>query len=149
MNVIERTGDIFSTTMPAIGHGVNVRGAMGAGIAVLFRNRFSEMYEAYRNACATGALQPGYFFPFEENGTWIMNLASQDNPGPHARLEWVESSLAFTLDFMNEYEITGLALPRIGAGIGGLNWDEVKTVMIHEAAKYPNIALELWSLPDA
>jgi O-acetyl-ADP-ribose deacetylase (regulator of RNase III) len=35
--IVERTGDLLTSECPAVGHGVNTLGSMGAGIAVEFR----------------------------------------------------------------------------------------------------------------
>jgi len=43
--------------------------------------------------------------------------------------------------------VTGLALPRIGAGLGGLRWAEVRAVLDEELAPLPYV--ELWSLGPA
>ena len=41
--------------------------------------------------------------------------------------------------------MAGLALPRIGAGLGGLRWADVRAVLEEELAPLPYV--ELWSLP--
>ncbi len=41
----------------------------------------------------------------------------------------------------------GLALPRIGAGLGGLRWADVRAVLDEELTPLPYV--ELWSLPLA
>jgi O-acetyl-ADP-ribose deacetylase (regulator of RNase III) len=41
--------------------------------------------------------------------------------------------------------VAGLALPRIGAGLGGLRWADVRAILEEELAPLPYV--ELWSLP--
>ena len=57
------TGDLFDLGLPAIGHGCNCSGSMGAGIAVQFKRRFAAMYQEYRRAgsgtARRGRLSPG------------------------------------------------------------------------------------------
>jgi O-acetyl-ADP-ribose deacetylase (regulator of RNase III) len=60
--IVERTGDLLTSACLALGHGVNTLGSMGAGIAVEFRRRWPAMYDAYREPCRSGALQPGGIF---------------------------------------------------------------------------------------
>lgn len=125
MRVIE--GDLFSVTQGAIGHGVNCRGVMGAGIAKPIKNKYPEMYAEYRELCRTGKLKPGGFFPWfdEESGLWVYNLASQDKPGADARLEWLSEAAGAALDHAASQGFSTVNIPRIGCGIGGLEWEDV------------------------
>lgn len=120
-------GNLFEMDAPAFGQGVNVRGVMGAGIAAGFRNAYPDMYREYQVRCSTGELSPGGVFTWldEESGCYIFNMASQDGPGPNARLEWLASSAARALNTADELGIPYIAIPQIGCGIGGLEWDDV------------------------
>lgn len=144
------TGDLFTSEQPAIGHGVNIRGVMGSGIAPLVRAHFPAVFPPYKAACDRGELEPGDMLPVEvEENKWVFNLASQDNTGRNARLEWVDQSLISSFEYCLEHGISGFAIPRIGAGVGGLNWKDVKEVIINVASDYPIVELDVWSLPDA
>lgn len=148
MTIIDKTGDIFTSNAGYIGHGVNVYGIMGAGIAVQVRNRFPEVYRQYGEACASGALVPGDCFSVEDpsTGVVIANLASQDKPGANARIDWVKSSLNTLLDDIAESDPNAmLALPRIASNIGGLDWVDVRAAIVDIAEQYPDITLELWT----
>ena len=140
--IVERTGDLFSTECPALGHGVNTLGSMGAGIAVEFRRRWPAMYDAYRAECRSGRLQRGSIFVWQAADRLIVNLATQRGVGRGAaRLEWVRQAAHATA----QLSVAGLALPRIGAGLGGLCWADVRAVLEEELAPLPYV--ELWSLP--
>lgn len=135
----EATGDLFNpegwkdVTVPCenavdcIGHGVNTKGVMGSGIAVEFKKRYPEMFEVYKIACDNEWLIPGSFLPWHEpNDLVIFNLASQEYPGANAKMKFIFNSLVYARQYMYQENLWHLALPRIGAGIGGLKWDEVK-----------------------
>ncbi|QOT19483.1 macro domain-containing protein [Paenarthrobacter sp. YJN-5] len=115
-------GDLFAQRdVAAIGHGVNCRGVMGRGIAVEFRRRFSDMFDSYREECLAKRLRPGMLFPWPlPNGRWVYNLASQDEPGRNATDEALESALIAVLEHSRAHEVASVALPLIGAGIGGM-----------------------------
>lgn len=146
--LIERHGDIFTSTAPAIGHGVNVCGVMGAGIAVEFRRRWPDMYGRYRDACRTGRLEPGGLFPYQ-CGThdspfqWVYNIASQDRPGPHARLGWLRAGMQAMVHHARSAGIDLVALPRIGCGIGGLT-PSLTHELFTRVADGP-VDIELWT----
>lgn len=141
-----KRGDIWTTQARAIGHGVNVDGVMGAGIAKQFRDRFPAMYEEYREMCHNDQLLPGQVFPFQVRATppqFIYNIASQDRPGPTAQLEWLQQGVAQALEHAAANGIDTIALPMIGAGIGGLDAQDVIQVLKGRVA-YSVVDIELW-----
>lgn len=143
--LIERTGDLFTTEATALAHGVNTAGLMGAGIAVKFKHAYPLMYKVYRHACKTGVLVPGEVLAWTEGSHTVYNIASQDKPGKHARLEWFESGLRDTLEMAAREGTDVLAMPRIGCGIGGLDWVDVRDIVEHYA-EAQSVDVEVWSL---
>lgn len=128
--MIEYDGDMFTTTSRAVAHGVNCSGVMGAGIAKTVREKFPHNYENYRAACLAGTLKPGEVHVNYENGLYILNMATQNKPGRDARYEWVfESALAVMRGAVN-IGIPTVAVPEIGSGIGGLEWDKVAQILL-------------------
>lgn len=147
--LIPKTGDLFTTTAEGIGHGVNCRGLMGSGIAVQFRERYREMYPLYANLTSAGGLIPGECFTYRvgsagERGSWVFNIASQNQPGADARLEWLTAGVQAALTAAHRRGVRTLALPQIGCGIGGLNWDDVLPVLTQLAEESP-VDIEAWT----
>lgn len=146
-NLRRPTGDMLSTRLPAIAHGCNVDGLMGAGVAKVIRNLYPEVFPPYAAACASKFFTPGSMLPIQVNDSrWVLNMATQDRPGPHARLEWIEESLEAVYTFCEETGLEGFAIPRIGAGIGGLEWEDVHDTIWNAAAAHPSIKTEIWTL---
>jgi O-acetyl-ADP-ribose deacetylase (regulator of RNase III) len=144
-NLIIKRGNLFDSTMPAIAHGVNVKAAMFSGVAAELANRYPEVEEAYNLVCERKVFIPGQMLALKgHDGKWILNLSSQNNPGADARLPWLEAALTAAFQFVNEECLEGFAMPRIGAGIGGLDWDDVESVVYQQAALNPNILVEVW-----
>lgn len=141
MSVSEAVGDLFDRStwvedypypaeVDAIGHGVNCQGAMGSGIAVAFRERFPLMYGQYNSLCKVGWLLPGQVFPFRvSKDFYVFNIASQFNPGRDGNLDFLRMGLLYCRFYMQQHGLQHLALPRIGAGIAGLDWNDVKNVV--------------------
>jgi O-acetyl-ADP-ribose deacetylase (regulator of RNase III) len=119
-------------------------GSMGAGIAVEFRRRWPEMYAEYRRLYRSGELQPGGIHVFQASDRTVDNLATQHGVyRGAARQEWVRAAARAAA----QLPLEGLALPRVGAGLGGLSWPDVRAILEEELAPLPYV--ELWSLPDA
>jgi O-acetyl-ADP-ribose deacetylase (regulator of RNase III) len=99
------------------------------------------MFEEYRALCKSGKLQPGDIHVFRTPDRTIVNLATQRSyRRGAARLEWVRAAA----QKVARLQLQGLALPRIGAGLGGLRWEEVRAMLEEELA--PLAYVELWSL---
>jgi O-acetyl-ADP-ribose deacetylase (regulator of RNase III) len=128
-------GDLFAGAhRPAVlAHGCNCQGSMGAGIAVQFRERYPAMYEAYRAMCQASPRQfnPGDAWLWREDGEpRVFNLATQERYWRgRATYEWLESALRAMREQADAEDVTRLAMPRVGAGPGGLSWTKVKAII--------------------
>lgn len=152
MTLQDVQGDLFKSSAPAFGHGVNVDGVFGAGVAALVRSKFPEVYEEYGEALRASDLKPGQMqavLTFRENGTpvYVINMATQDRPGPHARLEWIESATRDALQFCYESGYSRFAIPRLGCGIGGLDYtSQVRPVLAKVSDEHPGVTLAVYFL---
>ena len=128
MSVQFLRGDIFRSRAQTIAHGCNCRGRMGAGIAREFKRRYPRMFKEYKRRCHGGLFVPGGHYLHKESSPWVLNLATQDAVGG-AQIEFVEHCLSEFTEYYEEEGITSLAMPRIAAGLGGLDWKEVKALI--------------------
>ena len=145
----EVTGDLFELDLPAIGHGVNCRGVMGAGVAKVVRQKYPELFLHYLHRCSIHMLTPGDVLPWvATDGKVIYNLASQNEPGANATLWAVRKSVQTMLADARDRGLTRVGIPRIGAGIGGLRWADVRA-MLKEEAESSTVELIVVSLPEA
>ena len=120
-------GDLFATaSIKSLAHGCNCAGAMGKGIALLFKKKWPAMYSEYKKRCKAGEFLLGDVFVWEESGFTIFNLGTQKTWRTGADLEAIETSLRKVFTIMKQKQIKVLGLPRIGAGLGGLKWSSVK-----------------------
>jgi O-acetyl-ADP-ribose deacetylase (regulator of RNase III) len=135
MSIHYVSGDLFINryNAQAFAHGCNCKGAMGAGIAKDFRQQYPKMYEEYRQLCKSRPRQfnPGDLFLWEEHDKpSVFNLATQEDYWHHrATCDTIEKALKTMKEQADEKGIRSIALPRIGAGYGGLSWDKVRPVI--------------------
>src|SRR5205823_5934955 len=130
------SGDLFANShgAGAFAHGCNCQGSMGAGIAVGFRDRYPEMYARYREMCKA---KPRRFNPGDcwlwkaDDQPWVFNLATQEHyrGSRRATYEAIEQSLTRMRQQADAEDVTRIALPRVGAGKGGLSWQKVKAII--------------------
>ncbi|MFY0256485.1 macro domain-containing protein [Chitinophaga sp. 30R24] len=127
-------GDLFNYPgLTAYAHGCNCAGAMGKGIALDFKIRYPKMYEEYKVRCKNGTFKLGSIFVYSSPPFTVFNLGTQKNWRTKAELSAIMESLSLMLNFADDNGISQIGLPRIGAGLGGLVWDEVKEVIVHTA----------------
>jgi O-acetyl-ADP-ribose deacetylase (regulator of RNase III) len=123
-------GDIFATEdIHAYAHACNCAGAMGAGIAIEFKRRWPRMYEEYRVRCENGQFGLGDVFTWSEDGATIYNLGTQSHWRKKAQLAALSKSLRKMVALAKHSGIAKIGLPRIGAGLGGLDWTRVKRII--------------------
>ena len=138
MPLIPSRGDLFSTPgLEALGHGCNCAGSMGKGIALAFRERWPEMYAAYKVRCREGHFGLGDVFLWEQDGVCVFNLGTQKSWRSRAELSAIRSAVAEMLRLAEARGLAEIGLPRIGAGFGGLDWVEVRPLLEELAAESP------------
>lgn len=143
---VEKTGNIFDSTAQVIGHGVNIRGVMGAGIAREVADRFPRVKSSYQQACRIGWFQKhGVQFVRASSRLIIANIFTQVDPGRNATYDLIERNVRETLKGVSALAYSSLALPRIGSGIGGLDQNRVEEILRQLSADFDNIRLELWT----
>ena len=133
----------------AFGHGCNCEGVMG-GLAAKVEQRWPALAADYRAACRAGTFTVGGVLPWldEETGVWIYNLATQQHPGADARLDAIADSVRAALSHARDHGIRTIHLPRIGAGIGGLDWDDVRATLETADGEAADVDLVVVSLPS-
>ncbi len=124
-------GDLFSEPdLEALAHGCNCAGAMGRGVAVEFRKRYPRMYDEYKKLCRDGKFALGDVFCWQHQSVTIFNLGTQKSWRTKAELWAVEQAVEKMVEQAQALGIQRIGLPRIGAGLGGLQWDlEVRPLL--------------------
>ena len=127
MLYLKKSGeDLFNSGAQTLVNPVNVNGVMGKGLALEFRNRYPEMFKAYRRACLDKVFErKGIFVWTEPDGKKILCLPTKVNWWQPSKLVWIDNGLEIIARDYKELGITSLALPAIGCGNGQLNWEDV------------------------
>jgi O-acetyl-ADP-ribose deacetylase (regulator of RNase III) len=70
--------------------------------------------------------------------TWVFNLATQEGVWrSRASYDAIETALGSMRKQAQAEGITSIAMPRIGAGYGGLSWKKVRAVIEKAFADWP------------
>jgi O-acetyl-ADP-ribose deacetylase (regulator of RNase III) len=103
---------------------------MGRGIALQFREAFPENFKAYEVACKREEVRPGKMFVFETgwmtNPKYIINFPTKRHWRGKSRLEDIDAGLSALRDEVRKRGIRSIAIPPLGSGLGGLDWENVR-----------------------
>ncbi len=141
-------GNLLEADVEALVNTVNTVGIMGKGIALQFRQAFPENYDAYRKACQHGQVKLGRMFVFR-TGRWtnprfIINFPTKGHWKGKTRIEDVKAGLLDLVSVLKENDIRSVAVPPLGCGNGGLDWQLVRPLIESALAMVPNTYVLLY-----
>ncbi|MFN0009599.1 MAG: macro domain-containing protein [Planctomycetota bacterium] len=132
---------------------VNCVGIMGKGIALQFKLTFPENFEAYRDACRRGDVIPGRMHVFATgrpgNPRFIVNFPTKRHWRESSRLEDIEAGLSALTQEIRRLGVHSIALPPLGCGLGGLDWQVVRPCIEAAFAEVPHVRVRLYEPADA
>jgi O-acetyl-ADP-ribose deacetylase (regulator of RNase III) len=125
-----KKGDILKEQTEAIVNTVNTVGVMGKGIALQFKERYPENYRIYKKACEEDKVETGKMFVTETgqllNPHYIINFPTKEHWRNPSKMEYITEGLKDLVKVISDKNINSIALPPLGCGNGGLEWQKVK-----------------------
>lgn len=142
------SGDILKDDAEAIVNTVNCVGIMGRGIALQFKNAWPENFKAYEAACTRKEVQPGRMFIFETGQLttprYIVNFPTKRHWRGNSRIEDIESGLFALASEIKARGIRSIAIPPLGSGLGGLDWDDVRPLIEKHLAPLADVTVRIY-----
>ena len=140
------TDDIFAQGAQALVNPVNCVGVMGKGLALQFKQKFPLNFELYRTACMKGELQPGRILTCgtgQDTPSVIINLPTKRHWRDGSRMEDIEAGLEALAREIQERELGSVAIPALGAGLGGLEWNGVRKAIEEKLSGLEDIEITI------
>jgi O-acetyl-ADP-ribose deacetylase (regulator of RNase III) len=138
-----KTGDILAEDTEALVNTVNCVGIMGRGIALQFKKVFPENFRVYAEACERGEVRPGRMFVFETlqltNPRYIINFPTKRHWRGRSRLEDIDAGLVALAEEIRRLDLKSIAVPPLGAGLGGLTWHRVRPRIERALGAFPDL----------
>lgn len=138
-------GNLFEAGTEALVNAVNTEGVMGKGIALQFKLTFPEMFASYQQACASGELRPGTLHVFDRGESsaprFIINFPTKRNWRAKSLLSDIESGLIALEKTIREGHFRSIAIPPLGCGLGGLDWEQVRPLMEIHLGEISNVSV--------
>lgn len=146
-------GNILRADTEAIVNTVNCVGFMGRGIAAQFKRAYPANFQAYETACKRKEVVPGRMFMFETgqltNPRFIVNFPTKRHWRGASRIEDIESGLVALVDEVKQRGIKSIAIPPLGCGLGGLDWNDVRPLIERAFKALPDVHTVVFEPNDA
>lgn len=147
-------GNLLDTPHQYILHGCNAKGAMNSGIAKAIRAKYPSAFSVYRYQYEQGLMELGAVtYAEQEDGKTIINAVTQEFYGREAGRRYVSySAIVDCLEridwFLHEKhrgdeDIPYLAMPKIGAGLGGGDWEVIADIIETKAEHFKPVVYYL------
>jgi O-acetyl-ADP-ribose deacetylase (regulator of RNase III) len=128
--IIYKTGNLLDAPVEALVNTVNTVGVMGKGIALQVKNAYPENTKAYNEAVKENRMKLGEVLVVPVNGIssvkYIINFPTKAHWRYPSKLAWIKSGLEDLHHKLKAHSINSVALPPLGCGNGGLDWNEVR-----------------------
>ncbi len=142
-------GDLLKQDdVDAIVNTVNCVGVMGKGIALQFKNKWPGNFAAYAAACKAGTVRPGRMFVFDSGGlvrpNYIINFPTKNHWRGSSSLDFIHDGLIDLIREVRRLGIRSIAVPPLGCGNGGLEWNEVRPMIEAAFDDLPDVDVRLF-----
>jgi O-acetyl-ADP-ribose deacetylase (regulator of RNase III) len=135
--IVYKQGDIFLTDEKLIAHGCNCSGGFGSGFAKSVAGNFPAAREAYLHRYNTRGWKLGetqLVGVGDGSGIIIANCATQQRYGKPDEGPYVSyPAIRAVIKNLVKSWPNGFAMPKIGAGLAGGNWDIIAQIIEEES----------------
>lgn len=135
--LIDPGSDMFENEyIDAIINTTNTTGVMGGGIALKMRELFPEPCNEYNKRCLNKELQGGDVVIQNvskyqhQHVEWLIQFATKHHVMYDAKIEYIKRGLPQLVKLIEDYKIKSIAIPPLGCGLGGLDWKDVKPLIL-------------------
>jgi len=128
------TGNLLESNAEALVNTVNTIGVMGKGIALQFKNTFPNNFKLYAKACKNDEIKIGELLVTEDDSMFtgkkmIINFPTKTTWRKPSEYSYIVEGLIDLVKIIKERNIKSIAIPPLGSGNGGLNWNKVKLIL--------------------
>lgn len=147
----EVTGNLLESGAEALVNTVNTVGVMGKGVALQFKQAFPDNFRAYEAACRRHEVRLGHMLVFRRdslralsNPRYIINFPTKAHWRGKSRIKDIEAGLGDLVRVVKEEKIASIAVPPLGCGNGGLDWNQVRPRILSAFSATPEVTVLLY-----
>lgn len=136
-------GNLLEAPAAALVNTVNTVGIMGKGLALQFKQAYPGNFHAYESACRRGEVRLGEMFTYEtglmDGPRLIINFPTKAHWRSRSKLSDIKAGLRSLRAIISERHIDSIAVPPLGCGNGGLDWTEVRPLILEALGDLPGV----------
>lgn len=136
-------GDVTEASQRIIGHGCNAQGKMNSGVAKAIRTKFPFAYQEYIKANLRLGDNIVALVGKDQHYKIIVNMVTQEYYGYNGDRYCDYDAIRCCIKDLNEiaksFGETEIALPKIGAGLGGGDWNIISKIIEKESKDFKAI----------
>jgi len=149
----EEQGNLLEAPAEALVNTVNTVGIMGKGLALQFKQAYPGNFRAYEAACRRGDMHLGRMFTYEtgqlDGPRLVINFPTKGHWRSKSKLSDIKAGLASLRDVILERRIESIAIPPLGCGNGGLDWRDVRPLIVAALGDLPGVRVIVYPPQEA
>lgn len=150
--IIEGKGNLLDAQVEAVVNTVNTEGAMGKGIALQFKKAFPENFAVYERACERGEVVIGKMFVYKTvlpAPRYVINFPTKQHWRNPSKLQYIRDGLVDLVAQVRALDIKSIAIPPLGCGLGGLDWADVRPLIVNAFRDMAEVRVVLFAPSSA
>lgn len=151
MEIIYKVGDCLEGPEPWVLHGCNAQGVMGSGVALAVKTKYPSAYRAYIASKQHSGMRLGVVtYAVQQSGKTIFNGITQQYYGRDGKRYVDYDAVTEVIAAMDHYAkeqgqgwSIDVAMPKIGAGLGGGDWDTIAEIIEYGSVHFQPVVYTL------
>ncbi len=141
---IMASGDLFQDDAEILVCPANGEGVAGAGLALEFKKRFKEGFQAYQVWCKTKTRDVGEFLVVKTPKKTVCYFVTKKYWKDSSDLHGIRVGLDYLTSFLMRENCKSISFPALGCGLGKLRWSDVKLIMEKSFERCKKIQVNLY-----
>lgn len=124
--------DILKVQTEALVTSVTTAGSMSQGLALQIASAYPDVEREYKEALKQGNLAIGKVWALMPQGAPYIVILFPTSPeeSRKSKLEYIKQGMENLKDVVEGHGWKTLAMPKLGTGVGGLEWEKVQKVIV-------------------
>jgi O-acetyl-ADP-ribose deacetylase (regulator of RNase III) len=137
-------GDMFQEQVDVLFNPVNCQGVSGKGLALEFKHLYPRAQGVYEKYCQMGSLNVGSILVAHADGQFslpfIIFFPTKKFWIDKSQYKWIEEGMGDFVKWARSHpEVQTFAIPALGCGLGGLEWKQVRSIILSAFGKLPHV----------
>lgn len=142
-----QNGDILKAETQVVVTSVTTAGAMAEGLSAQVARAYPDVEQEYKAALTQGNLDIGKVWAVQpQSAPYIIVLFPTSREASRkSKLEYIRAGLESLAEVIQGHEWKSVAMPKLGTGVGGLEWDDVKKEIVDIYLDLENVELHIYA----